>query len=628
MLEGIDNTWNYIGTEHKATYTNLSPGNYVFRVKAANNDGLWNEKGISLKIQIMHPLWLTGWAIALYCCLIILILYYFYTTFHVKTIERSKVIGLKEADLMKIQILTNLSHELHSPLTLILGPIQKLIKEGIGNTQQNNMLNLAYKNANRLSQIINQLLDISRIEAGYMKLEVRNNDIVRFTEVVAGAFNYMAGERNIKYKIHSSVSTLKAWFDPDKLNKILNNLISNAFKCSPDNSEIDVSLSIGQYPREIDQNKYFIIMVKDSGVGIPKESIKNLFTLFNNNQDINNSIFENNGISLSLTKELINIHKGFIEVSSEVGKGSVFTVYLPYEKDCYGKNEIVEQNVNLDLKLENIAMEPVIKETSGENNETNNNNLPLALIIEDYEDVRKYVKDTLKDSFRVIEAKDGEEGCLKAISEVPDIIISDVIMPLVDGFSLCKRLKNDFRVSHVPIILLTAKDSEDSIKKGYETGADDYITKPFNSDLLLARVNNLLNSRIKLKEIFSVFHNPELVEFDHSDKMFVDRAVKVVENHMADAEFNIDVFAFEMQVSKIQLYRKFSALTKQTVYEFIQSIRLKKATDMLKYENKSVSEVANAIGYSEATNFTRAFSKHFGVSPLKYIKSKGVSKKH
>ncbi len=627
MLEGIDNTWNYVKNEHKATYANLSPGNYVFRVKASNNDGLWNEKGISLKIHISSPLWLTGWAIALYILIIIGILYYIFMIFMAEEkikseayLERLEAKKTHELDAMKIQFFTNLSHELRTPLTLILGPIQKLLKEGTGNEQQTSIYNMVYKNANRLYQIINQLLDFRRIEAGYMKLEVNNDDIIRFTEVIAGAFNYMANQRNIKYSIHSSINSLKAWFDPDKLDKILNNLISNAFKYSADGSEINIHLSTGQYPRETGQIKYFIIIVKDSGFGIPEESLKNLFTLFYKAQDHKNPNSESSGIGLSLTKELVNIHKGHIEVNSEVGKGSVFTVYLPYEKDCYKPDEIVERNINLDQKLEKIAFDPIIKETHESSNGTENNNLPLALIIEDFEDVRKYIKDSLAGSFRVIEAKDGEEGYIKALSEIPDIIISDIIMPVMDGFTLCSKLKNDFRVSHVPIILLTAKDSEENKKMGFEAGADDYITKPFNADLLLARINNLLHSRIKLKEVFGKTngHNPNLVELNHNDKMFIDKALRVVENHLADTNFNINVFANEMKISRIQLYRKFSAITKQTVYEFIQNIKFKKATDMLVHENKSVSEVANAIGYTEATNFIRAFSKHFGVTPSKY----------
>ncbi len=627
FLEGFDEKWYYVGSERKATYTNLSPGNYVFRLKASNNDGLWNEKGISIKIHIKPPFWLTGWAIALYLLCIFLVTYYIYNMIVAREKLKSEIALEKfekkkdhDLNLMKIQFFTSISHELRTPLTLIIGPLQKLLKEESFNSQIKNYFSLAYRNAQRLSRLVNQLLDFRKLEAGFMKLEVSNDDIVRFVNVIAASFNYIASQRNIIYTVQSSIESLQAWFDPDKLEKILNNLISNAFKYSSNDGEITINLSVGNYPLKLDQQMFFIIKVEDKGIGIPKESMSNLFTLFHQVHDHNPSNTESTGIGLALTKELIDMHKGYITVESELNKGTSFTVYLPFEKNCYSQNEITEKNIDLYEKTDNAEFY-TIKSDQSKNTNKINYELPLALIVEDDEDVRYFIKDSLSESFRVIEASNGDQGYSLAIMEIPDLIISDIIMPNSDGFVLCSRLKSDVRTNHIPLIILSAKHAEENKIKGFELGADDYIAKPFNADVLLARAKNLVGSRLKLKEIFNKTEGyiTELSNLNKRDKLFIDKAIQIVESHLSDINFDSIIFASEMGMSRSQLYRKFEAITNQTLYDFIRNIKFKKAIDILIREGKTSAEAAFAIGYTKPTNFTRAFTQHFGVTPSEYV---------
>jgi signal transduction histidine kinase/DNA-binding response OmpR family regulator len=620
IMEGFDKTWNYVGTEHKATYTNLDPGNYVFRVKASNNDGDWNEEGTTISIYIHPPFWVTGWAFALYAVVIAFTFYYIYRSIVAReklksqtAIERLEEKRTHEMDLMKIRFFTNVSHEFRTPITLILGPLQRLMQSGIKDTQTINYYALMHRNAQRLLRMVNQLLDFRKLETGHMKLEAMHGDVVMFVKTIAGAFNYNAAQRNINYTFQSSVDSLQLWFDPDKLDKILYNIISNAFKYTEDDGAIDVSLQV----KTENGQEYAQIGVKDNGAGIPNELLKKIFTLFYQVEGSKSGT----GIGLALAKEMVELHHGKIEVESEAGKGSHFKILLPLGKDHLRSAQIVERDIDMEEKITAIELAPSII-VEAHDTPVGASDKPIILVIDDDGDIRQYLRDILLLSYHVIEAINSETGFDAAVKEIPDLIISDVMMPGIDGFKFCAMIKGDERVNHVPVILLTAKGAEESKIEGFETGADDFITKPFSDALLLARVKNLILSRKKLKELFGKTTGAQLAgeqALNSIDKKFIEKAIQIVEAHLANTNFDSHAFAHEIGMSRAQLYRKFSAITNQSVSDFIKNIRLKKAADMLVKESKSIAETAYAVGFSERTNFTRTFVKHFGVTPSQYV---------
>lgn len=632
ILEGLEPSWNNLGKENKITYNNLIPGRYLLRVKALGSNDLKNFSEISLKIIVTPPYWKTTLAYAFYALLILFTLFQIYRFLVNKekqknafALERMNAKRIHELDLMKLHFFTNISHEFRTPLTLLSAPLETLIKENTESAKSQTYYQLMLKNVQRLKRLIDQLLDLRKVEEGYLKMEWNRGDIIEFIEKTFNSFQNYAEKRNIYFTFHSDISQLFTFFDADKLDKVLFNLLSNAFKYTPDYGSISLKLDEKE-PKDIPFNgltgKYIEIKISDSGFGIPKESLDKLFHPFqqvNTNKPIGSAA---TGIGLSLTKELVDLHHGFISVNSEVNKGSTFTVFLPIKNNLEvnmqnPEMETSEESVNLDLPGD-ISPEQVNVSEKGLSGSK-----PLILIVEDNSDLRAFLRNELKNDFRTIESANGKDGFEQAIDKVPDMVISDIMMEKMDGVELCKKIKIDERTSHIPVILLTARHSEEVKLNGYETGADDYITKPFNMVLLTTRINNLIVQRRKLRKLFSKENNFDFSSVaNKTDSRFLEKLNLVIEKNLSDPDFDPSKLASDMAMSRMQLYRKVTALTNQTVYNYIRTIRLNKAAELLVTTDMQIAEIAFSVGYTEPSNFTKCFTRQFNQTPSQFTRSK------
>ncbi|RJP63367.1 MAG: response regulator [Ignavibacteriales bacterium] len=620
-LEGFDKNWTLPGYKREVTYTNLPPGEYVFKVIASNNDGVWNTQGASLSIIVKPPLWRTKWAYAFYIILLIVLLYYFRKIIlHEAKVKRTiemeelEIQKLQEMDNLKMQFFSNVSHEFRTPLTLIVGPIEKLIRTTKDELQQI-QLKLIYRNANRLLRMINQLMDFRKIEEARLELNATQGDIINFIKDIVSSFEQEAKHRNIDFKYIPSHESFQLYFDSDKLEKIIFNLLSNAFKYTPDSGEISISVVVDNEPGS---SNNFIIKVKDSGIGIAKDLLPKIFDRFY--QVKNQRTNQGTGIGLSFTYELVKLHQGQINVESEPDHGSEFIVSLP----VWLNEEQLPKHISVNKTTEpaqDFSISTITQRNIEIKNAVESNDLPRILIIEDNADMRLYIKNEFSDSYKISEAHNGTVGLEKAFEEMPDAIICDVMMPGIDGYQVCKTLKQDERTSHIPLVMLTAKSSEQHTIEGFESGADDYVAKPFNSALLRTRIKNLIESRITLRKKFikDPFATIKDISPSKTDEKLLNKAYDIVEKNIENADFEVSDFANEMCMSRTQLYRKIQAISGQSVKEFIRIIRLKKAAELLLTTDQNVSEISVAVGFNSLSYFTSSFTEYFGMSPTKYL---------
>ena len=637
-MEGLDKDWIYSRTRRYAAYPNLDPGEYVFRVKGSNNDGIWNEAGTSISIIISPPWWKTSWAYILYSLLIISAIY---TTWklqlkrirmsHAYEMTKFEAEKLHEVDAIKSRFFTNISHEFRTPLTLILGMAKQTIESTEEQTTRENQKTL-HKNAQRLLGLVNQLLDISKLESGRMKLQTKPLDMVTLLKAMVMSFTSYAERKKISLTFNSEENEIKAYIDKDKFEKIINNLLSNAFKFTAEGGRIEVSISRGLNDNSFEDTKENVIefaeiKITDTGVGISKEQLPKIFDRFYQVDGSHTREQEGTGIGLSLTKELVELHKGKIEVESEIGKGTIFIISLPLGKEHLKAEEIFENDVNVETEVEEVStLTEVINYNSdkeGKNSElrlsTDTGN-PVLLLVEDNSDVRNYIKDHIKKDYRILEAVDGQDGWNKSVKNIPDLIVSDVMMPKMDGFELCRNLKIDERTSHIPVILLTAKAASSDKIEGYETGADDYIMKPFEPDELKARIKNLIEQRKRLHEHF---RKHGLVDINKKnltpvDQKFLQRAFDTINNHISDTSFNVETFSSIISMSHSVLYKKIVSLTGEPPVEFIRHIRLKKGAEMIQKEIGNISEIALEVGFNNPSYFSECFKKYYGKTPQQY----------
>lgn len=617
-LENINEDWIYAGSNRQVTFTNLPPGKYVFRVKGSNNDGIWNEDGVSLEVIIKPPWWNTWWAYFIYGSIIVLGLYllrrYELNRINLKNqlrIEKITTDSLRNLDHIKSQFFANISHEFRTPLTLILGQIESVMSTKI-DTKLNSKLQVANRNARRLLTLINQLLELSKIESGSMKLSSEQYNIVSFLKSLFYSFESLAETRKIKMKFESENENIPVVFDPDKMEKIFFNLISNAFKFTPSQGEIRVTI--------IKKDGLVEIKIKDTGKGIPEENLKFIFDRFYQVDRSNTREREGTGIGLALSKELIEMHKGKIIVSSIPGAGTEFTVTFPIGKqeNEYSTKELTDALDNEFLFNDSIDSESTNTEFSNPNNHLDHRE--IILIIEDNADVRSYIREQFEEEYGILEALNGEEGISIARREIPDLIITDVMMPKMDGFQFCKAIRCDEKTSHIPIIMLTAKAGLDDKIQGLETGVDDFVTKPFSAKELKVRVKNLIYQRKELRKRFSAstIIKPSEVTVQSIDQIFLDKVFNTIEKHFENEQFSIENLADEMNMSVSQLNRKLNALIDQPPGQLIRSFRLQRAADLLRQNAGSVAEICYRVGFNDQAYFSRAFKKQFGCSPTDY----------
>jgi len=625
FLENFDNDWNEPSVNRSATYTNLDPGEYSFQVKTVSIDRKESNLGPKLKIIVLAPYWGTWWfRSAIF--LAIIGLFYLLITFllykeKLKTdlnLERLNAKKLHELDMMKLRFYTNISHEIRTPLTLILGPLEKMLNNSIPENEIKGHVELMHRNATQLHQLINQLLDFRKLESGNLKLVLACGDMVSFLAEIVGSFNKYAEEKEINLKFNSLKKEIITNFDADKLGKIMNNLLSNAFKFTGKGGKISVNLSLvfdsdeGEQTGDSPEKRIIEITVKDTGIGIAETNLEKIFVRFFQVDD--SAKQTGTGIGLALTKELVKLHKGHISVQSKEGKGSKFTIHLPYDEVS---NHQLAEIVNTEDQNEPSGIRHMEELTA----ETMPSGRKIMLLVDDNSDVRYFIKSHFITNYQVLEAENGLEGWTIALKTIPDMIICDVMMPDIDGFELCRKIRKDERTSHIPIILVTALGSREHEIVGLSSGADDYITKPFDLGILQTKIENILSVRQSLKQKYTseMLLQPRNVILSSPDERFLQKAIEVVENNISDPDLDIEHFATEIGVSRMQLYRKLDALTEMTVKEFVRNIRLKRAAQLLVQKKLNVSEIAYAVGFKDLSHFRKCFKLEFGMSASEYV---------
>ncbi|MFI5237349.1 MAG: two-component regulator propeller domain-containing protein, partial [Ignavibacteriales bacterium] len=632
MMEGFDKDWIYPEQRRFITYTNLDPGSYIFKVKSTNSDGVWNENYKSISVTINQPWWRTGWAYAIYVLLIVV------GIFSARKIERNRlrlrnelkmrefeVKKQRELDNMKARFFANLSHEFRTPLTLIRGPIEELINKKAGDNQEE-YYQLIQRNSEKLQELIDQLLELTQLENASIPLKAKQENLVSLIRGLVSSFDSLAKQKNIMLSFDSQSDKLICWVDRDKLEKILNNLLSNAFKFTQSNGEISVSVnSIRNNDEEFAEVK-----ITDTGIGIPEEKLERIFDRFYQVDDSSRKHYGGSGIGLALVKELVDLHKWEINVDSELGTGTEFNLRMPLWESYLNENEkesreIADQTRDESFEQDKTSIEQsdlYEKEIEQEILEKKKllGDKPSILVVEDSKDVRTYLTVLLKSDYRIYEAVNGDDGLKKTSELLPDLIISDVMMPAMNGVEFCKKVKTDWLTSHIPVILLTAKASDESKIQGLETGADDYLTKPFSSKELSVRIKNLLEQRKNLRERFSkeIKVEPASIAVTSLDNEFLQKAFTVAEKNLSNTEFNSEAFAKEMFVSRSQLHRKIIAITSQAPGEFIRTYRLKRAASLILEKRLSITQIAFEVGFSSSSHFTKAFRNHFNCLPTEF----------
>ncbi len=646
-LEGYHEQWQSLGTRREIDLLNIKPGKYTLWVIGSNNDNIWNNRGTSIELIVRPPWWQTWWAFLIYGIIIfvILVAYRFFAirSERIKNqMEFEKIKGEKmhEIDEMKIAFFSNISHELRTPLTLMLGPLNTYLEnpsEGLPHDK----ISLIHRNAGRLHHLIDQLLDLRKIDVGKLHPKVCQGNIVNFVEEILPSYESYAKQLKLGFTFQCDDPEKICYFDRDKTEKIISNLVSNALKYTPEGGDIHIKLNfrskdsvlrmlnnpdpdshfIENENKPIQGKLFFSFTISDTGKGINKDELKQVFSRFYQSNPNSASFKSGSGIGLALTKDLVKILRGHMIVKSEEGKGSSFTILLPVDKFSFQENEIIineeesTQGTN-ELNFTEEYNTPIVSGSLSDNKPER-----TILIVEDNTDLIEYLEEVLSCKYIVKKAGNGTEGLNIAFEENLDLILSDLMMPEMDGIAFCKRIKNDERTSHIPFILLTARKSIESEVEGLESGADDYIIKPFNNSVLLTKIKNTLKLRQELRERFMNDLNiiPEGIKLTNRDEEFLKRIIDIVESDISNTEFDKEEFYKNIGMSRTQVYRKLNALTNQSVNEFIRNIRLKKAAEILKCSNNiSIAELAYTTGFSNPNYFTRVFREHFGLTPTQY----------
>ena len=625
-MEGFDKDWIESGKRRFATYTNLDPGKYEFIVKSTNADGIWNDQVTSLSVLINPPWWKTLWAYGLYIVLIFLGLIGI-RRFELNRTKLRNELKLREFEVrkkteleeVKSRFFANLSHEFRTPLMLIKGPLEQL-KTGKSNYSEN--IDLIQRNSDRLKELIDQLLELSQLEKAAIPLRATQENVVTILKGLLSSFESFAKQNNISIKFESDTNTKMCWIDRDKIEKIINNLLSNAFKFTPQGGRVSVTLK----DFSNDGKQFAEIKISDSGVGISKDKIDKIFDRFFQVDNSDQRSYGGSGIGLALVKEFVDLHKWKISVESEKEKGTEFNIQIPMWDDYLNADEKTQTESLSDsesMGLNKMKEEKYFESSTPgirQDKSPDANNKPSILIVDDSEDVRKYLSGLLESNYKISEAENGEEGIVAATENMPDLIISDVMMPSMDGMEFCGRIKSEWQTSDIPVILLTAKASAESKIKGLEIGADDYVTKPFDSKELFIRIKNLLEQRKRLRDKYN--KDPDAItetgNLNKADQDFLNKFLELIENNLDKTNFGTEQLANELFVSRTQLHRKILSITGQAPGEFIRIIKLKKAAKLLLDGKLSVTQVAYEIGFSSPAQFTRAFAKQFNCVPSEY----------
>ncbi|HVS95913.1 MAG TPA: response regulator, partial [Puia sp.] len=724
-LDGFNRNWLITdGKIRKATYTNLDAGDYVFRVKASDEDGLWYDKEATLRITVLPPWWKTGLAYTVYILLLAaslllarrMVLRRAKMRFALEN-ERRETRRMHEMDLMKIRFFTNMSHELRTPLSLILAPVDKLLANG-PQSDSRRQYEMIRRNARRLLHLVNQLLDFRKMEEGELKLHLREGDVVRFVRDTALSFVDLAERKNIAFSLNEAGGPLITRFDHDKMERILFNLLSNAFKFTPENGSVTVDVHAEHTrqphhgtiaPGQRQEEALLSISITDTGIGIEPDKQQKIFQRFFQNEVPDTILNQGSGIGLSITQEFVRMHGGRLTVESKVDKGSRFTVLFPFKEAGTPASPVATGG---EMMTEEDDFEPVAGEdhfaagidgangsfgpngsfaanasfgtngshgansspgtngapganasfgtngshgansspgtngipgANGSHNPNGSNgpgaakparvnqapkNAPTILIVEDNEDFRFYLKDNLRDRFKIIEASDGREGWKKVLSAHPQLVVSDISMPHMDGIQLCRKIRTDERTRQIPVILLTAMSGESIELEGLQTGATDYISKPFNFEVLLSKIRNVVEYNETVRKTWQrrVEAGPVPVEMKSPDEVFLREVLAYIEEHIGDPDLSVEALSQQFHASRSTFYKRLVLLTGKTPVEFIRHIRLQRAAELLEKSQLTVAEVAYTVGFNNPKYFTQYFKSAFDCIPSAYRAGKKTAK--
>jgi signal transduction histidine kinase/ligand-binding sensor domain-containing protein/DNA-binding response OmpR family regulator len=621
ILEGFEKDWNYAGSTSTASYTNIDPGNYVFRVKASNNDGVMSKGDTSIHIIVHPPIWRTVYAYVLYALLLIGTGIYIRhkgiekikRRFKLEQ-ERREAERIHELDQQKIKFLTNLSHEFRTPISLILGPVDKLLSQE-KNSWQTDHLQVIKRNGKRLLNLVNQLLDFRKMEEHELMLQPSAGELISFMKDVFDSFKDLAERKKIAFAFSSSVEKLYTSFDHDKLERILFNLLSNAFKFTLSGGTISLAVEQQHHKTTNTGAVWLSFILTDTGIGIPPEKKDKIFDRFFQHTTTSTILNQGSGIGLSITKEFVTLHCGTIAVETAPGKGTQFTVSLPF---------MPLETVNTAARQPILPAEESIQYPPAEQELTNGhskNHKPLVLLVEDNEDFRFYLRDSLQANYKILEAGNGMEGWQAALARHPQLIVSDISMPVMDGIELCRKLKADKRTNHIPVILLTALIGDEAQIKGLGTGANDYITKPFNAEVLNAKIKNLL----VLKDIFKTTFTRQIdiaapqVQAQSDDEKLMSNAMRYLDEHITDSQVSVETLSRHLGMSRSTLYSRLFDLTGQTPVEFIRSVKLERAAALMEKTDMNIAQIAYSVGFATPKYFAKSFREKFNVLPSEYL---------
>ena len=616
-LKGVNADWVEISPqdgEGKANYTNLSPGTYEFEVYSAGFDKIWSKQSIKLEIIVEPPFWATWWARTLYVLIFVAILVLGFSWKLEQNRQRMEVERDKELEEMKYRFFTNISHEFRTLLTLIITPIGSILRKTT-DAEVREQLSGVSKNAGDLLQLVNQLLDFRKMEMDGERLNLASGNLNEFIRYTTMKFTPLSEQKNVRLTFEDRSNGLFMYFDRDKVGKILTNLLSNAFKFTKEGGSVSVSLE----KRIIDSRRYAHIVVADTGCGISKKEQPHVFERFYRAEQDPASAQVGSGIGLNMVYEYIKLHQGKVSLESEVGKGSHFIVDIPTDL----KHAMMQEKASLESssEIQSSADSAVEIKTVESGTQTTPKMEKTILVVEDNDDFRQFLVRELGHIYnKVLFAKDGIEGVMVAEVESPDIVVSDVMMPRMNGTDLCRRIKENLETSHIPVVLLTAWSTDEGRTEGYKAGADAYIAKPFDMEVLLARIDNLLEKQEKRQRDFShsISLDPKNVTDSSPDEDFLKEVIACIEKNIDNSEYTIDSLAADVVMSRMSLYRKMKALTGQTPADFIRTVRLKSAASLLKTGKYNVSEVCYRTGFASPQNFTKHFKDMFGTLPSQY----------
>jgi signal transduction histidine kinase/DNA-binding response OmpR family regulator/ligand-binding sensor domain-containing protein len=620
-----DGQWSPYSGKKSEIFLSLASGQHIFEVKSRNRDMNVDPTPAKVSFYVEPPIWMAPWFIFLILSFLVTI-----TSFIIHLYHRNKII--QELSETRARLFTNISHELRTPLTLILGALAKILKMSEINKEIRQPLNLMQRNSQRLLRLINQILDYRKIEAGQMKFEPSKGDIVNFIHEEFLSFINEAEAKKIDISFQTEIEHLDIWFDPDKIEKIIFNLLSNALKFTPSGKTVAVEINIINKGNEktihlshnnsIKINDWLCIIVRDTGIGISEADLGKIFDRFYQAHDHAASITGGTGIGLSVAREMAAIHYGEIVAESTLDVGTTFYVKIPILNQA-----MIDGIVNFGIIDKSDYIVDVRSSTENDNVKFEKDyGKNKILIIEDNADMRQFIRSDLNRDYEIMEAIDGMDGFEKTLSFDPDLIISDIMMPQMDGIELCKKIKLDERTSHIPVILLTARSSRENMLAGLETGADDYLGKPFNSDELKLRIHNIIETRNKIREKFGnlLKIEPNSIAITSVDQKLIEKAIEIIEQHMDDADFNVETFSSLLAMNRVTLYNKMKSLTNLSPREFYTIIRLKRAGQLLKESGLTITEIAYNVGFKDSSHFSKLFKKQFGMSPKEFMKKPNI----